>query len=171
MVAAQVVPGSRVLIVRGADTVGSEPVGQGSGREWFAKRVAQAGAQADFVVAYQRCAPDFNAAEATLARQAAAQGQYEFPRGILYGGRDFEPQIRDLAAAIGPALRGYPLVMNIDLHTGYGARGVLHWMVSPNTVARDEDEMENVTSDITRVVEAAIQVVGLCVDSMESVSP
>jgi uroporphyrinogen-III synthase len=74
VVAAQVKPGSRVLIVRGADTVGSDPAGQGSGREWFAKRVAQAGAQADFLVAYQRCAPDFNATEAALARQAAADG-------------------------------------------------------------------------------------------------
>lgn len=71
VVAAQVVPGSRILIVRGADTVGSDPVGQGSGREWFANRVAQAGAQADFVVAYQRCAPDFSAAESALAHQAA----------------------------------------------------------------------------------------------------
>jgi uroporphyrinogen-III synthase len=74
VVAAQVQPGSRVLIVRGADTVGSDPTGQGSGREWFANRVAQAGAQADFVVAYQRCAPDFNAPQAELARQAATDG-------------------------------------------------------------------------------------------------
>ena len=74
VVAAQVVAGSRVLIVRGADTVGSDPVGQGSGREWFANRVAQAGAQADFVVAYQRHAPVFSAAEQQLARQAASDG-------------------------------------------------------------------------------------------------
>lgn len=72
VVADQVRPGTRVLIVRGADTLGSDPAGQGSGREWFAKRVAQAGAQADFVVAYQRCAPDFNTAESELARQAAS---------------------------------------------------------------------------------------------------
>lgn len=74
VVAAQVVVGSRVLIVRGADTVGSDPVGQGSGREWFANSVAQAGAQADFVVAYQRCAPDFSDAESALAHQAATDG-------------------------------------------------------------------------------------------------
>lgn len=86
VVAAQVVPGSRVLIVRGADTLGSDPVGQGSGREWFADRVAQAGAQADFVVAYQRCAPDFSAAESALARQAATDGSvwlFSSSEGVL----------------------------------------------------------------------------------------
>lgn len=72
VVAAQVKPGDRVLIVRGGDAVGSS--GQGSGREWFAKRVAQAGAQADFVVAYQRHAPVFSAAEQQLAAQAARDG-------------------------------------------------------------------------------------------------
>ncbi|MEI8169652.1 MAG: uroporphyrinogen-III synthase [Rhodoferax sp.] len=74
VVAPQVQPGTRVLIVRGADTLGSDPAGQGSGREWFAKRVAQAGAQVDFVVAYQRCAPDFHAPEAALAQAAATDG-------------------------------------------------------------------------------------------------
>jgi uroporphyrinogen-III synthase len=72
VVAAQVKPGDRVLIVRGGDAVGSS--GQGSGREWFANRVAQAGAQADFVVAYQRHAPDFSVAERELAAQAARDG-------------------------------------------------------------------------------------------------
>ena len=72
VVAAQVKPGDRVLIVRGGDAAGSS--GQGSGREWFANRVAQAGAQADFVVAYQRQAPVFSVAEQQLARQAASDG-------------------------------------------------------------------------------------------------
>jgi uroporphyrinogen-III synthase len=72
VVAAQVQPGDRVLIVRGGDAAGSS--GQGSGREWFANRVAQAGGQADFVVAYQRFAPDFSAAERELACQAASDG-------------------------------------------------------------------------------------------------
>lgn len=72
VVAAQVQPGHRVLIVRGADAAGSS--GQGSGREWFANRVAQAGAQADFVVAYQRLAPAFSAQERQLACQAASDG-------------------------------------------------------------------------------------------------
>lgn len=79
---AQVHPADRVLIVRGGDTVagkltgpGAEPDGvQGSGRDWFARQAAQAGAQVDFVLAYQRCAPVFSPHDFELARQAASDG-------------------------------------------------------------------------------------------------
>lgn len=72
VVAAQVKPGDRVLIVRGGDAEGS--TAQGIGREWFANRLAQAGAQADFVVAYRRCAPEFGDREWQLAQVAAEDG-------------------------------------------------------------------------------------------------
>ncbi len=74
VVGAQVQPGDRVLIVRGGDRAGSASGGQGMGREWFANRVAQAGATAEFVVAYQRDAPEFSCAEGALARTAAGDG-------------------------------------------------------------------------------------------------
>ena len=82
VVAAQVHPADRVLIVRGGDTVagkltgpGAEPDGvQGSGRDWFARQAAQALAQVDFVQAYQRCAPVFGPDDLALARQAASDG-------------------------------------------------------------------------------------------------
>lgn len=70
----QVQPGSRVLIVRGGDSTSNSGVTQGTGREWFASRVAQAGGQADFVVAYQRSAPEFSEAQRQLAQQAATDG-------------------------------------------------------------------------------------------------
>lgn len=74
VMAEQVRPGCRVLIVRGIDAGRSEDASQGSGREWFARHVAQAGARPEFVVAYQRCAPEFSAAERELAGQGAADG-------------------------------------------------------------------------------------------------
>ena len=74
VVGAQVQAGDRVLIVRGGDAAGSASAGQGTGREWFAERVAGAGAKAEFVVAYQRGAPEFSADECLLARQAATDG-------------------------------------------------------------------------------------------------
>lgn len=73
-VGAQVHQGDRVLIVRGGDSAGSAGAGQGSGREWFARRVTEAGAQADFVMAYQRHVPEFSLHEQTLACQAATDG-------------------------------------------------------------------------------------------------
>ncbi len=72
VVGAQVKPGDRVLIVRGGDSAGS--AAQGTGRDWFANRVTQAGAGAEFVVAYQRRAPEFSAAERQLACNAASDG-------------------------------------------------------------------------------------------------
>ena len=72
LVVSQVHGGDRVLIVRGGDDQGS--AAQGVGRDWFAKRVAEAGAIAEFVVSYQRRAPQFDASNAILAQGAATDG-------------------------------------------------------------------------------------------------
>jgi len=83
VVASQVHPGARVLIVRGADSAGQSELqgalqsglqAQGGGRDWLAKRLTQAGATVDFVVAYQRCAPAFSAQQYSVAQSAAADG-------------------------------------------------------------------------------------------------
>lgn len=78
VVGAQVQPGDRVLIVRGGDALGSAGAtahtDQGAGRDWFANQVRQAGGQAEFVMAYQRGAPEFGRQERELALQAATDG-------------------------------------------------------------------------------------------------
>lgn len=74
LVGGQVRPGQRVLIVRGADAEDATDSAQGSGRAWFAQRVAAAGAQPEFVVAYQRRVPVFSPSEQEQARQAASDG-------------------------------------------------------------------------------------------------
>lgn len=74
LVGMQLQRGDRVLIVRGGDPVGSASAGPGSGREWFANRVVQAGARAEFVMAYQRHAPAFSAEARQLACTAATDG-------------------------------------------------------------------------------------------------
>ena len=68
----QVLPGDQVLIVRGADAAGAAT--QGVGRDWFAARVAAAGAQVNFAVAYQRAAPVFTEAQQREAEAAAVDG-------------------------------------------------------------------------------------------------
>lgn len=73
-VGVQVQPGDRVLIVRGGDSTRDASAAQGSGREWFAQSVTRAGAQAEFVMAYQRGVPAFNLQERQLAREAATDG-------------------------------------------------------------------------------------------------
>lgn len=74
LVGSRVRPGQRVLIVRGADAEDGADSAQGSGREWFAQRVAAVGAQPEFVVAYRRSAPEFSSTERELACQAASDG-------------------------------------------------------------------------------------------------
>ena len=71
-VAAQIQPGSRVLIVRGRD--GTDPQPEGHGRDWLAQQLQRAGARVEKVVAYQRQAPQFSAAQRVLAQQAASDG-------------------------------------------------------------------------------------------------
>lgn len=67
----QVQPGQRVLIVRGDTPDSDEPSPQGVGRNWLAQRLQAAGAEVDYVVAYQRGAPCWNAEQLALARCAA----------------------------------------------------------------------------------------------------
>lgn len=68
----QVQPGDRILIVRGRSAGVHE--NQGSGRDWLARQIEAAGAQVDFVVAYERVAPHLSAQDLDLARQAAHNG-------------------------------------------------------------------------------------------------
>ncbi|MCE9597181.1 MAG: DUF2817 domain-containing protein [Spirochaetia bacterium] len=65
-------------------------------------------------------------------RQAALQGQYEYPEGIYFGGSGFEPQKDILTPRLRQFADAYRTVMLIDIHTGYGARGKLHFF--PNAI-------------------------------------
>ncbi|MDE2413326.1 MAG: uroporphyrinogen-III synthase [Comamonadaceae bacterium] len=71
VVAPQIAPGDRVLIVRGSNTPAAEG---GNGREWLTRQIAAAGGSVDFVAAYERGAPQLDAAQQALARQAAGDG-------------------------------------------------------------------------------------------------
>jgi hypothetical protein len=64
-------------------------------------------------------------------RRAILQGQYEFEKGIFFGGKDFEPQKAGLEKLLKRVTKGYPRVFSIDLHTGYGERGKLLFFPNP----------------------------------------
>ncbi|MEA3451029.1 MAG: M14 family metallopeptidase [Bacteroidota bacterium] len=66
-----------------------------------------------------------------VLRQAILQGQYEYPKSLYYGGNTFEPQIKLLTPFIDSVCTPYSTIMTIDLHTGYGERGVLHLFPNP----------------------------------------
>ena len=67
VVAKQVRPGCRVLIVRGISSAGA-------GRDWFAEQVRSAGGVVEFVVSYQRRQPQLLAEEREMACKAATDG-------------------------------------------------------------------------------------------------
>ena len=69
----QVVPGFRLLVVRGV-TAQAQGQPSGVGRDWFAQQVQAAGGTVDFVVAYQRSVPEWTQAERALAQSALADG-------------------------------------------------------------------------------------------------
>ena len=69
----QIGPGDRVLIVRG-HSHGATDAAQGTGRDWLAQHIADAGGQVEFVAAYERVAPVLTAAQVALAQQAAQDG-------------------------------------------------------------------------------------------------
>ncbi len=80
----------------------------------------------------------------STTRQAIVQGQYEFPEGLFFGGQDFEPQIDSLKLILPPFFESYTTILEIDLHTAYGSRRVLH--LFPNAI--DDPELREQTQAI-----------------------
>ncbi len=77
VVSPQVKPGDKVLIVRGNSGTAEAVAGDAStgvGRDWLAQHLTQAGAQVEFVVAYERGAPHWSAPQRALAQAAAQDG-------------------------------------------------------------------------------------------------
>jgi len=85
VVATQLQPGQRALIVRGddggaghgaanGDSGNAGSAGAGRGRDWLATTLAAAGIRVEFVVAYQRQAPDWLAPQQALGAAAAQDG-------------------------------------------------------------------------------------------------
>lgn len=64
-------------------------------------------------------------------REAVLAGQYEYPTGLYFGGKQFEPQKKLLEDALLDRARAYHNVLVLDLHTGYGKKGVMHLFASP----------------------------------------
>jgi uroporphyrinogen-III synthase len=77
VVADQVQRGWRVLIVRGnseVDAAEGAGASHGVGREWFAARLKEQGADVEFLVAYERRAPVLSTTMLALVQGAAADG-------------------------------------------------------------------------------------------------
>jgi hypothetical protein len=83
-----------------------------------------------------------------VLRQAALQGQYDFNKGIYYGGKDYESQIKTLKPFLIDKIEEYKMVLNVDLHTGYGERGTMHLFI-------DKPEDKTVAKGIEKIFEGS----------------
>ncbi|MDX1286453.1 MAG: DUF2817 domain-containing protein, partial [Draconibacterium sp.] len=63
--------------------------------------------------------------------QAFAQGQYQYPEGLYFGGNDFEQCVELISKVYIDKSAEYETVLTIDLHTGFGERGLLHLFPNP----------------------------------------
>ncbi|MCE4565445.1 DUF2817 domain-containing protein [Maribellus sp. CM-23] len=63
--------------------------------------------------------------------QAFAQGQYQYPEGIYFGGQNFEQQVEILTRVLSEKASPFHMLLNLDLHTGFGERGELHLFPNP----------------------------------------
>ena len=77
-------------------------------------------------------------------RQAILQGQYQYSKGICFGGKTLEPPIKMLTPLIQEIAKGYETVFSIDLHTGYGTNGTLHLFPEPLKDAGKRQRIERI---------------------------
>ncbi len=72
----------------------------------------------------------------SFVRQAIAGGQYEFPRGLFYGGDDKQESIAIYESILSdPAFGAVETVVQLDLHSGLGPWG--RCTVLPSVVPKD----------------------------------
>lgn len=77
---------------------------------------------------------------------AAVNGQFEYKRGIYYGGRKPEPIVKRLREFLEKRVSGYREILLLDLHTGYGAEdGIL----LIQNAARGTPEDKNIAQIVT----------------------
>ncbi|NJK97047.1 MAG: DUF2817 domain-containing protein [Bacteroidales bacterium] len=76
--------------------------------------------------------------------QAIGEGQYEFEKGIIFGGKAFEEENANIADVLKRYCAPYDKIIIIDLHTGLGKRGKLQLLNAPkipNLVKQQVNEL------------------------------
>ena len=66
--------------------------------------------------------------------QIAVGGQYQNPKGIYFGGKEVRPNSKLLRTLFKKIGTSYDKILHIDLHTGYGERGTLHFFSSRDAI-------------------------------------
>jgi predicted deacylase len=64
-------------------------------------------------------------------KRATLLGQYEFPRGLYFGGQSMQEETEAIIDLVMTQLSRYPQTLHLDMHTGYGPRGQATLVISP----------------------------------------
>ncbi len=83
-------------------------------------------------------------------RQASVGGQYNFPKGIYYGGSAPEPVVVWLESILPEILNSHSDVLHYDFHTGLGEKGVLHMMVGPGLTSFGKKVIKKVIQPLAK---------------------
>ncbi|RMF43216.1 MAG: DUF2817 domain-containing protein [Planctomycetota bacterium] len=75
--------------------------------------------------------------------QALAEGQYEFPSGLFYGGAGAAPQHEVLAGLLNNYLHQSDTVLHMDLHTGLGTPGQCMLICDHDLRPDQRDQMQD----------------------------
>ena len=124
VVASQLAPGTRVLIVRGAsagaDEAGCDAPLTGNGRDWLIQRCQAAGAVVRTCVAYERRAPSWSATERSSVLAASAPGHL-----WLFSSSEALAHLRQLLGDVdwhdAAALATHPRIAQAAHAAGFGA--------------------------------------------------
>jgi hypothetical protein len=84
-----------------------------------------------------------------VLRQAALQGQYQFDKGIYYGGKEYEPQLTQVEPFLRSIMKDFDIILNLDLHTGYGERGKLHLFLNPIENPKVENGIKSIFNGVS----------------------
>jgi hypothetical protein len=76
--------------------------------------------------------------------EAIGKGQYQSQKGINFGGFSHEPQTIKITKLLREITPKYKRILNIDLHTGLGDKGVLHIMSKDNINQKSKSVLQKI---------------------------
>jgi hypothetical protein len=69
---------------------------------------------------------------ADVMKNTILQGQYEYPKGLYFGGSSYQYQKNNIDQIVNSTLLNYSQVFILDLHTGYGKKNKMHLFANAN---------------------------------------
>lgn len=76
-------------------------------------------------------------------KRAILKGQYNHPKGLYYGGKDYEPEFYLVNKIWDKFTPEHDKILLIDIHTGYGEKNKLH-LLANSSKSGDSEELKTI---------------------------